>query len=364
MMKAAVLGDNGKLTVETIAIPEPGPGEVRIKLVATGVCHTDLSVIQGGFPAPTPIVLGHEGAGVVDAVGDRVCGIAAGDHVISHILVSCGECLPCVAGRIEHCDTAMDALLSGTMLDGASRLMLNGRQVHHFFCQSSFAEYCVVPARAVAVVDSEVPLDVVCLLGCGAATGIGAVTRRARVMAGSGVAIVGAGGVGMAATLAARLVGAYPIIVGDINSAKLELARAAGATHTIDMSEQDFASEVAEITAGGADYAFDAVGVDTTLTSAFAACRPGGTTVAIGLMNLFSSAQIDGFGLLQQKVLTGTTGGSIVPSIDIPKFVSLYKHGRLDLDLLVSRSYRLEQLTDAFDDMRQGSIVRGVIRFD
>src|SRR5581483_425987 len=257
----------------------------------------------------TPVILGHEGAGIVEEVGEGVTSVRVGDHVVCSIVVSCGECGNCRANRIHQCEIGNQVVFGGTMLDGTSRLESeDGEPLAHFFCQSSFAEYAVVPERAVAVVSKDAPFDRICLLGCGAATGIGAVTRRAQVPAGASVLIVGAGGVGISAVLGARLVGAHPIIVADINPQKLAYATRAGATHVIDVGHQDLTAAVLGVTAAGADFAFDAVGADGTLASAFEATRPGGTVVAIGLMEMTGLVTIDIFSLLFQKVLTGTNG--------------------------------------------------------
>ncbi|MEW6475467.1 MAG: alcohol dehydrogenase catalytic domain-containing protein [Actinomycetota bacterium] len=363
-MRAAVMHDIGKLAIEEVPKPTPQRGEVLVKIKAVGVCHTDLSVYEGKLPAPTPVILGHEGAGIVEEVGEGVTNIRVGDHVVCSIIVSCGACQNCRANRIHQCEVGNQVVFGGTMLDGTSRLESeDGEQLAHFFCQSSFAEYAVVPERAVAVVSKEAPFDRICLLGCGAATGIGAVTRRAQVPAGASVVIVGAGGVGISAVLGARLAGAHPIIVADINPRKLDYATRAGATHVVDVGQQDLTAAVLGITGTGADFAFDAVGADGTLASAFEAARPGATVVAIGLMEMTGLVTIDIFSLLFQKVLTGTNGGSVIPGEDLPAFVDLYLDGRLDLDLLASKTYRLDEIELAFEDMKAGNCIRGVITF-
>lgn len=238
-----------------------------------------------------------------------------------------------------------------------------GEDLYHVFCQSTFAEYAVIPARAVVPVAKDVPLDKVSVLGCGASTGIGAVLRRAQVPAGSSVVVVGSGGVGLAAIMGAKVAGAHIIIAADINDAALERARSLGATHTVNTTTNDLVGSVINITTRGADFAFDAVGTGETLESAFQAVRPGGDVVAIGLMHLANTVTIDMFSLLLQKRLTGTYAGSLVPQIDIPPMVELFQQGKLPLDQLVSANYKLDDLPQAFVDMEAGKIGRGVVIF-
>jgi Zn-dependent alcohol dehydrogenase len=363
-VKAAVVRGPGDLRIEEISDPSgPGPGEVLIRMVATGVCHTDLSVLQGQIPLQLPLVLGHEGAGVVESVGDGVTHLSAGDHVVVSIVVSCGSCYQCSIGSPALCEIGSRVALGGTMLDGTGRLHAGDEPLHHIFCQSSFAEYAVVPARSAVPVGKDVPLDKVCVLGCGATTGIGAVIRRARVEAGSSVLVVGCGGVGLSAVMAAKLAGAATIIAADRNPAALERAATLGATHTVDVSSANLVESVHGITTRGADYAIDAVGTPETLQSSFAAVRAGGDVVAVGLSALTNTVTIDMFSLLLQKRLTGTYAGSVSPQTDIPPMVELYRQGRLPLDQLVSESYKLDELSQAFADMEAGRIGRGVVLF-
>lgn len=363
-MKAAVVRTPGELRIEDIDNPSgPGPGEVLVRMVATGICHTDLSFLRGNVPVPLPVVLGHEGAGVVEAVGAGVTHVAVGDHVVVSIVVSCGQCYQCNIGNLPLCEIGSQVAFGGTMLDGTTRLSAGGEDLYHVFCQSTFAEYAVVPARSAVPVAKDVPLDKVSVLGCGASTGIGAVLRRAQVPGGSSVLVVGSGGVGLAAIMGARVAGASTIIAADINDAALERAKALGATHTINTSGQDLVGSVIAITERGADYAFDAVGTSETLEGSFQAVRPGGEVVAIGLMHLANTVNIDIFSLLLQKGLTGTYAGSISPQADIPPMVDLFQQGRLPLDHLVSASYKLDELPQAFEDMEAGKIGRGVVIF-
>jgi Zn-dependent alcohol dehydrogenase len=361
-MKAAVVRAPGELTIEEIDAPSaPRAGEVLVRMVATGICHTDLSFLRGNVPVPLPAVLGHEGAGVVEAVGEGVTTIAVGDHVVVSIVVSCGQCHQCNLGNLPLCEIGSQVSFGGTMLDGTTRLSSNGEDMYHVFCQSTFAEYAVVSARSVVPVGKDVPLDKVSVLGCGASTGIGAVLRRAQVPGGSSVLVVGAGGVGLATIMGAKVAGASTIIAADLNDAALERAKALGATHAVNTSRADLVGSVTNITTRGADYAFDAVGTPETLESAFQSVRPGGDVVAIGLMHLANLVTIDMFSLLLQKRLTGTYAGSISPQVDIPPMVELFQQGRLPLDQLVSASYKINELGQAFADMEAGKIGRGVV---
>jgi Zn-dependent alcohol dehydrogenase len=261
------------------------------------------------------------------------------------------------------CETGSQVAFGGTMLDGTTRLRGGGRDYYHFFCQSSFAEYSVVPAQAVVPVRRDAPLETISVLGCGAGTGIGAVMRRAQVQPGSSVVVVGAGGVGLAAVMAARAVGATTIVAVDVIDEKLAMADDLGATHLVNSTTDDVLASVMAATGRGADYAFDAVGIEATLGAAFGAVRPGGEVVAIGLAHIANTVTVDIFSLLFQKRLTGTFAGSIIPRVDIPAFVDLFMDGRLPLDRLVSHQYKLEALPQAFDDMEAGRIGRGVVVF-
>jgi Zn-dependent alcohol dehydrogenase len=363
-VRAAVVRAVDELSIEEIDTPDPGTGEVLVRLVATGICHTDLSALRGGLPTALPAVLGHEGVGVVEKVGPGVRLTRPGDHVVMTVTNSCGTCFQCLRDEPSLCEVAMAVVFGGTMLDGTTRLRQGGEPLFHFFCQSSFAEYAVVPERSAIPVRKDAPLDVLASLACGAMTGIGAITRRANVPFGASVLIVGAGGVGLAAVMAARAVGASPIIVADIVDGRLTKARSLGATHTVNTRERDLAASTMAVTTRGVDYAFDAVGTGDTLEQAFAATRPGGQVVAIGIMDSSTIVSIDLYSLIMQKSLTGTIGGSVNPFVDVPAAVDLYMEGRLPLDELVSRRYALDDLGKAFAAMEDGSLEgRGVVTF-
>lgn len=360
-MRAAVVREPGKVAVEAVDRPEPGPDQVLVKVAAAGVCHTDLTALRGLVPLPLPVVLGHEGAGVVEAVGCGVTGLEAGDHVILSITYGCSRCRQCQRGSYGLCEVGAPVALGGVLPDGKSRLAKDGERLHHFLFQSSFAEYAVVPAACAVKIRKDAPLDVVCLLGCGASTGYGAVIRRARVAPGESVLIIGAGGVGLAAVMASRLAGAHPVIVSDLNDDALALARELGATHTVNVSAGKSAvGEAQRLTGSGVDFAFDTVGTSATLEEAYHSLCNGGEAVAIGLADLAATAAIPLFSLIYEKRLTGTNNGSIRPHLDIPAAVDLYMEGRLPLDRLVTRRYDLDQVDTALTDMENGC-GRGVI---
>ncbi|MFI5266592.1 MAG: alcohol dehydrogenase catalytic domain-containing protein, partial [Chloroflexota bacterium] len=254
-MRAAVLLAPGQpMAIADVSLADAGPGEILVRLVATGVCHTDLGPARGERAVKVPAILGHEGAGVVETVGPLVSNVAAGDHVILTSVPRCGMCAACVAGKPWICETASTARAAGTLLDGASRLSLDGQPVHHFFSQSSFAERAVVPAGAAVVISKDVPLDKVAVLACGVSTGLGTVFNAARVEAGAKVVVVGCGGVGLAGIIACDLSHASAIVAVDLNDEKLQLARSLGATHTVNASQDDPLERVRELTGKGADY--------------------------------------------------------------------------------------------------------------
>jgi len=362
-IRAAVVDDIDKVSIREVDIDEPKAGEVLVRLVATGVCHTDLSMVRGNLPVPAPFVPGHEGAGIVEAVGPGVTDLAPGDHVICSIVVTCGSCYTCVRGQLP-CELGGGVAFGGTMLDGTVRLHEHGSDVNHIFSQSSFAEYTIVPASAAVKIREDAPLEKLASLGCSVGTGLGAAINRAKVTPGSTVLVMGAGGVGLAAMLGARTVGAARIIAVDISDAKLKNAEKLVADITINPSETDLTDAIDEITGGrGVDFAIDGVGVEGTLEQCFRATRMGGTTVAVGVMHATIASTIDTFSLLMEKTLTGTYGGSLSPKRDIPAFVDLFMAGRLDIGSIVDRQFKLDDVPTALDELEQGKYVRGVVLF-
>ncbi|WP_020498668.1 zinc-binding dehydrogenase [Sciscionella marina] len=343
-MRAAVLRDVGEVAIEEIDRPVPKMGEVLVKLAVTGVCHTDKTMAGGGIPAALPLVLGHEGAGVVAEVGPGVDSVQVGDHVVLSIVVSCGTCYQCQLGNLSICEVGSAMSPGGLMLDGTTRLTKGDEDLYSLLGQSSLAEYAVVSARSAVPVRKDVPLAAASLLACGAGTGYGAATRRAQVAIGSSVVVVGCGGVGLAAIMGARVRGATTIIAVDPNPVSRELAEKAGATHAFDPGKDRVLREVNAITGRGADFGFDAVGAQGTVELAFQCVRPGGDVVAIGIDDATNEVELDLYSLLMQKRVTGTFAGSLIPQIDIPAALDLYADGKLPLDVLISETYPLDEV--------------------
>ncbi|MCK9903332.1 alcohol dehydrogenase catalytic domain-containing protein [Frankia sp. Cpl3] len=351
-MRAAVLREAGHLRVEEIDVPVPGPGEVRVRVRATGVCYTDRTIVEGKVPVPLPMVLGHEGAGVVDAVGGGVSDLAVGDHVVLTITPGCGVCQQCQLGAFVLCEVAAPHMLDGRLSNGERRLTRGAERINHFAMQSSFAEYAVVERRAAVKVPDDVPLDVACLTACGVSTGFGAAVIRGDVGVGEKVLVIGAGGVGLAAVLGALTVGAGRVVVADRSTVACQLAADLGATDIIVMDEDtDLAARVRAVTGGGVDVAIDAVGTAGTAAGAFSALRRGGRAVVIGVADPRAKISIPLYHLIDQRVLTGSTNGSIRPHIDIPRILDLYRAGRLPLDRLVTRRYPLEHIGRAMAEL-------------
>ena len=360
-MRALVSRGPDHVEVEELPEPTPAAGEVKVRLVATGICHTDLSVLQGHLPSPRPIVLGHEGAGVVEEVGPGVTGIEVGDHVVCSIITSCGSCFQCIRGEVALCEKGV--AFAGTMLDGTTRLRSGEEEVYTLFCQGTLADHAVVPASAVVVVPDDTPLEILAGLGCAFSTGLGASMVRSPVRPGSSVVVIGAGGVGLATMMGAKALGASQVIAVDLAAHKLERAMELEvADETVVGSGDDAVARVLELTAGrGVDHAYDAVGANGTLETALRATRPGGEAVAIGVMDATVTATFDLFGFLMHKRLTGTYAGSIVPQRDIPMFVDLYRRGRLRLDALVDAQFSLEEAPKALERLAANEITKGVV---
>ncbi len=363
-MKAAVCRRIDHVEIEELEDPHPLTGEVRLRMVATGVCGTDLSIFHGHLPSPFPIVLGHEGTGIVEEVGPGVRQLAVGDHVVCTIIAGCGLCAACARGEPTLCEHI--EFYTGKMFDGTTRLRCHGEAVHSLSYQAAFAEQAIVPEVCAIKVRQDAPLDRIAGLACGVSTGLGASMVRAPVEPGSSVVVIGAGGVGLSVLMGARLRGATTLIAVDVKPHKLEKARELElATHTIDASSDDVVATVVELTGGrGADFGFDAVGAEGTLESTVESVRAGGTAVAIGVATAGRKFELSPSLLMRQRWLTGTFGGSIVPRHHIPEFVDLYIAGRLDLDSLMDARYSLNQIREAFDDLEHGRITRGVIGFD
>lgn len=361
---AAVLrAYNEPLAVEEITLDDPGPGEVVVRLAATGVCHSDAHMLGGAFKTPLPVVLGHEGAGVVEAVGTGVRGVAAGDHVVLAWIPSCGRCRYCATGRPALCADRQGV----ERRDGPMRLHSStGEGIHQFLDTSAYAERVLVREEGVIPIPADVPLDVAALAGCAVLTGIGAVTRTARVEPGSTVAVIGAGGVGLNVIQGAALVGAGRIIVVDRQPAALEMARQFGATDTLDASDPalaDPAKAVRRMSGGGVDYAFEVVGLPVTIAQAWDSLAPGGRAVVVGLTQPKDQVTLRA-DFLSEKALLGCIFGSSVPRVDVPRVLDLYRRGRLKLDQLASRRYPLAEVNTALAALGGAEPGRGVIIFE
>ncbi|WP_026961015.1 zinc-dependent alcohol dehydrogenase family protein [Alicyclobacillus herbarius] len=372
--KAAVLyemglpapyADSKPLKIETLDLDSPGPGEVLVRIRAAGLCHSDLSVINGSRPRPTPMALGHEAAGEVVEVGPGVTDLRPGDHVVCAFVPSCGHCLPCQEGRPALCEPGAAANTEGTLLSGARRLHLDGQPVHHHLGVSGFSEYAVIARNSLIPVDPEVPFHQVALFGCAVITGVGAVVNTARVPVGASVAIVGLGGVGLSALLGARVAGAARIVAVDVNPDKLRLAESLGATDTFDARDPDVIRRIREATQGGVEYAFETAGAVPALQTAYAITRRGGTTVTSGLPHpdhQFSFPQVTL--TAEERTLKGSYVGSCVPQRDIPRFIDLFKQGRLPVDKLLTDTLSLEDINSGFDRLNRGEASRLVVRMD
>ncbi|MEK7326133.1 MAG: Zn-dependent alcohol dehydrogenase [Chloroflexota bacterium] len=350
--------------IETLDLEPPRTGEVLIKVAAAGVCHSDWHLMTGATKHPLPVVPGHEGAGVVEAVGPGVTRVKPGDHVALNWAPNCGTCFYCLNDRPSLCGTYIGPLWAGTMMDGTPRLSKNGQPVYHFSALACFADYTVVPQECCVLMPPAVPLTVAALIGCAVTTGVGAVLNTAKVKPGSSVAVFGAGGVGLSVVLGAKLAGAGTLIAVDRAPAKLEMAKQFGATHAL-LSDADTNDAIRQLTGGrGADYVFEAIGIPAVQEQCLYAARPGGVIVLAGVSPMGSSTNLPGAIITrQEKVVMGTYYGSANTARDFPLYADLYLKGKLDLERLVSRQYPLEQINEAYADMLRGRVARGVIVF-
>lgn len=373
-IKAAVLEQIGRpspykdtrpLTVGEVDLAEPQTGEVLVRVAAAGLCHSDLSVINGDRPRPVPMVLGHEGAGVVQRVGAGVSDLSPGDHVVFVFVPSCGHCGPCQSGRPALCEPGALANGRGELLGGGSRLSRNGQTVHHMTGVSSYASHAVLSRRSVVKIDREVPLNIAALMGCAVLTGAGAIFNTGAVAPGSQTAVVGLGGVGLAAVIGAAAAGAETIVAVDTLPAKLEMARSLGATHCFDATDPDVVGKIKEATRGGVDAALEFAGSARALETAFAFTRRGGTTITAGLPNPKAMLNISPLTLVaEERSLRGSYLGSGVPSRDIPRFLGLFKRGKLPVDKLLTHRITLDQVNEGFDRLHSGEAIRQVIEFE
>lgn len=364
-IQAAVFHAPGEpFRIETLDLAPPRKGEVLIKVAAAGVCHSDWHLMTGATRHATPVVPGHEGAGVVEAVGEGVTAFQKGDHVALSWAPSCGRCFYCLNDRPSLCEAYVGPIWDGLMMDGTTRLSRDGKPVFHFSALACFADHCVVPQECCVPMPKAVPLTVAALIGCAVTTGVGAAVNTAHVKPGSSVAVYGAGGVGLSVIMGARLAGAGRIIAIDKAEAKLAIAREFGATDTL-AAGPEAAEAIRALTGGrGADYVFEAIGIPAVQEQALGATRKGGTLVLVGISPMGSGTNLPGAIIArQEKTITGSYYGSANPARDFPLLAELYQRGQLDLGRLVSRQYPLSQINEAYADMLSGQTARGVIVF-
>ena len=364
-MRAVVLREPGRpVEVEEVELDPPKAGEVLVRMAAAGVCHSDVRLADGELgKGRWPMVLGHEGAGVVEAVGEDVSHVAPGDHVALSFVPACGSCRSCLSGRPNLCEPAGRSALAGVLLDGTSRLHSNGTTLQHGLMTACFAEQTVVAAAGAVKIPAELPLWQAALLGCGVVTGIGAVRNAARIAPGESVCVIGCGGVGLQVIAGARIAGAAPIIAVDLNPDMLELARSVGATDTVDASGEVLAA-VRELTGGGADHAFEVVGSPATIRLAWGAIRSGGQVIVVGLVPRGVEVSVPGIEFLSDKSLRGTYYGSGDAARDLPELAALALAGELDLAGVITHTTDLDGVDAALDRMRSGEGGRTVVIID
>jgi S-(hydroxymethyl)glutathione dehydrogenase / alcohol dehydrogenase len=366
-MRACVLREPGVTpSVERVLLEPPRAGEVLVRVAAAGVCHSDIHLVDGLLgPGRWPMVLGHEGAGVVEAIGEGVVGLEPGDHVVFCMVASCGVCDACRSGRRTLCEPVGIQSVAGMLADGTSRLWgADGTNLQHGLTVACFAEYAVVAAAGAIPIPHDVPLWQAALLGCGVITGFGAVANAARVRIGDRVAVIGCGGVGLQVIAAARLAGAATIVAVDRRPEKLQHALRRGATHTVDAGAVDAAAAIAALTGGGVDHAFEVVGTSATIRTAWDAIRPGGTAVVVGLAPTGIEVPLPAIEFLSEKSIIGSYYGSADPAQSFPGLLELVRSGRLELADMVSHLINLDGIPEALERLRRGEGNRSVIIID
>ncbi|MFN3931850.1 MAG: zinc-dependent alcohol dehydrogenase family protein [Brevundimonas sp.] len=364
MGAARPYADSRPLALETVTLDPPGPGEVLVAIKAAGLCHSDLSVINGDRPRPMPMAPGHEAAGVVEALGPGVGDLAVGDHVVMVFMPSCGHCDPCAGGRPALCEPGAAANGKGELLGGGVRLHDGAGGLHHHLGCSAFAAHAVVSRRSLVKVDADLPFEHAALFGCAVLTGVGAVVNTAGVRAGQSVAVVGLGGVGLSSVLGALASGASPVVAVDLSEDKLALARSLGPVRTVNAADADAVEQVRALTGGGADVVFEMAGSLRALEAAWRMTRRGGTTVTAGLPPPEAALAVNVVQLVaEERTLKGSYIGTCVPSRDIPRYVGLFRDGRLPVDRLLSGTIALSDINAAFDALADGAAVRTVVTF-
>jgi len=372
-MRAAVLYEQGiappyavskPLVVEDLELDGPGPGEILVKIVAAGLCHSDLSSISGDRPRPIPLVPGHEAAGIVQELGSGIEDLEVGDHVVMVFVASCGHCPVCHGGRPNLCEASWGARSKGTLPSGARRLRTKERQINHNSGLSVFAEYAVVSRQSVVRVAKDIPLHDAAVFGCAVITGVGAVVNTARVQLGADVAVTGLGGVGLSAILGAKVAGAAKIIAIDVSAEKLGLARQLGATHALDARDPKCAEAVKDLTLGGVDHAFEMSGAPPAVGLAYAILKRGGKLTIAGLPHPSQTLAIPVAAMVSdERVVAGSYMGSCVPERDIPRFLEMYRLGRLPVDRLRTGTVSLDTINEGFDRLARAETVRDILVF-
>jgi S-(hydroxymethyl)glutathione dehydrogenase / alcohol dehydrogenase len=359
-MKAAVLhAVKEPLTIENVSLANPGPREVLIRTAVAGICHSDLHFADGLYPHPMPCVLGHESAGIVEAVGEDVTYVKPGDHVVTCLSVFCGYCEQCLTGHPSLCQTAEIKLPPGV----SQRLSWKGGLMHQFLNLSSYAEELLVHEHALVKIRPDMPLDRAALIGCGVLTGVGAVIHTAKVEPGTSVAVIGCGGVGLACVNGAALAGAGRIFAVDTVASKLVLARTLGATDVINPADGDPAKQITALTGGGVHYSFECLGAKATAEQAFRMLAPGGTATIVGMIPVGTKIELHGPDFLRERKIQGSLMGSNRFRVDMPRLVEFYLQGKLKLDHLISGELKLEQINEGFAALRAGTVVRNLIKF-
>lgn len=361
--RAAIARDVNALSIEDIELEEPRANEALVRVHVAGVCHSDLHTFKGELRTTPPVVLGHEGAGIVQEVGPGVTRVKPGDRVLINWLPSCLECPTCLAGRPWLCDRLWTTTIASRMPDGSTRhTTADGLALKPYLSSATMSEYAVIHQNGLIPLPDDVPFDVAAVIGCAGLTGVGAVLNTAQIMPGSSVVVIGCGGVGLSALLGCVLAGCDPLIAVDIADNKLEFARELGATHTINGRDEDVVAALKQITRLGPDYAFDSVGAKQTIVQALQAVRPGGTAVIMGMHALKEDVPIPAAALIaQNKRLLGSFAGSSKPLVDLPKLLDLYRAGKLPMDKLISHRYCLDDAARAFADLEAGKVARAVL---
>ncbi|ASP40180.1 S-(hydroxymethyl)glutathione dehydrogenase/class III alcohol dehydrogenase [Bacterioplanes sanyensis] len=364
---AIAWGPGQPLSIETVEVDPPKAGEVRIRIVATGVCHTDAFTLSGEDPEGIfPAILGHEGGGIVESVGEGVTSVAVGDHVIPLYTPECGECKFCQSGKTNLCQKIRATQGKGLMPDGTSRFRCNGETIYHYMGCSTFSEYTVLPEIALAKVNPKAPLEEICLLGCGVTTGMGAVVNTAKVEPGASVAVFGLGGIGLSAIIGAVMAGASRILAIDINDSKFELARQLGATDCINPKEHDGPIQdlIVDMTDGGVDYSFECIGNVDVMRSALECCHKGwGESVIIGVAGAGQEISTRPFQLVTGRVWRGTAFGGVKGRSELPDYVERYLAGEFKLNDFITHTMALDEINHAFDLMHEGKSIRSVIHY-